>query len=49
MSDFFESFEKGFVLGVGYYLILLISVFLIVLIIMAISRIISKLRRTNKK
>ncbi|KKO51624.1 hypothetical protein XI25_24600 [Paenibacillus sp. DMB20] len=49
LSEFFESFEKGFILGVGYYLLLLLSSFLIVLIIMVIARIIPKLKSNNKR
>ncbi len=47
-SEFFENFEKGFILEAGYYLFLLISSFLMVLIIMVISRIIIKLKSADK-
>ena len=46
--EFFENFKKGFILEAGYYLFLLMSSFLIVLIIMVISRIIFKLKNANK-
>lgn len=47
-NNFSEGFEKGFVQGIGHYLILLITAFLIVLMIMVISKLIFNLKNSNK-